>query len=71
MSYDLIFLLEEPSMKDVLELILPQIFEPSKTYKCIPHQGKQDLAKSIPIKIKALFPSAKRSITHASTLPHC
>ncbi|PHV63005.1 DUF4276 family protein [Cyanobacterium aponinum UTEX 3222] len=53
MSYDLIFLLEEPSLKDVLEIILPKIIPIGITYICISHQGKQDLAKSIPIKIKA------------------
>jgi len=73
MIYDLIFLLEEPSMKDVLELILPQIFEPSKTYKCIPHQGKQDLAKSIPIKIKAFqfSPATQFIIVHDQDSHDC
>ncbi len=52
MNYNLIFLLEEPSMKNVLEEILPKII-PEQSFICIAHQGKQDLAKSIPIKIRA------------------
>jgi hypothetical protein len=53
MSYDLIFLLEEPSIKTVLEVILPQLIPENISYICITHQGKQDLAQSIPNKIKA------------------
>lgn len=65
MSYDVIFLLEESSLKDVLEVILPKIPD-SITYICISHQGKQDLARSIPIKIKAFkfSPSTKFIIVH-------
>jgi hypothetical protein len=48
MSYDLIFLVEERSMKTVLETILPQLIPEHIIYICIPHQGKQDLTKSIP-----------------------
>lgn len=44
MSYDLIFLLEEPSIKTVLEVILPQLIPENISYICIAHQGKQDLA---------------------------
>ena len=53
MSYDLIFLLEEPSMDNVLNEILPKIIPNQISFICIPHQGKQDLAKSIPNKIRA------------------
>lgn len=53
MSYDLIFLLEEPSMKNVLEPILHKLIPKDVTYICIAHEGKQDLTKSIPKKIKA------------------
>jgi hypothetical protein len=53
MNYDLIFLLEEPSMQDVLEIVLPKIVPADIIFKCVSHQGKQDLAKSIPKKIKA------------------
>jgi hypothetical protein len=53
MNYDLIFLLEEPSMEVVLNIILPTIIPTDKTFICIKHQGKQDLQKSIPRKLKA------------------
>lgn len=53
MNYDLIFLLEELSTKNVLEVILPKLIPEYIKYRCIAHQGKQDLAKSITIKIKA------------------
>jgi Domain of unknown function (DUF4276) len=51
MSY-VVFLLEEYSMKVFLEALLPRLF-PALPFKCIPHQGKQDLEKSIPRKLKA------------------
>lgn len=73
MSYDLIFLLEEPSTKNVLERILPQLLPDHITYKCIPHQGKQDLTKSIPIKIKAFqfSPATKFVIVHDQDSHDC
>jgi hypothetical protein len=50
------FLLEEPSMANALKIILPQIlpkgFELGINCFLRPHQGKQDLKKSIPKKIK-------------------
>lgn len=48
-----VFLLEEQSMKEVLNIILPQIIQEPYTFKCIPHNGKSDLQKSIPKKTKA------------------
>lgn len=51
-----VFLLEEPSMKNMLEGFLPRLF-PSwverEHFLCIPHQGKSDLDTSIPRKLKA------------------
>lgn len=73
MSYDLIFLLEEPSMKNVLEVILPKIIPEQLTYICIAHQGKQDLANSIPKKIKAFqyAPQTKFIIVHDQDSHDC
>ena len=50
----LVFLVEERSMKELLEIILPKII-PDKYNKplLIPHNGKNDLKKSIPIKLRA------------------
>jgi hypothetical protein len=46
-----VFLLEEPSMKEVLDVILPQILPANFSFVCIPHSGKTHLAKSIKSKI--------------------
>ncbi|NEP59479.1 MAG: DUF4276 family protein [Symploca sp. SIO2G7] len=73
MSYDLIFLLEELSMKIVLEKILPKLIPEEVSYICISHQGKQDLAKSIPKKIRAFQfkPATKFVIVHDQDSHDC
>lgn len=48
----IVFLLEEPSMKVALEGLLPRIL-PGENFRLIAHEGKQDLAKSIPRKLRA------------------
>ena len=48
----MVFLLEERSMKFLLEGLLPRIF-PDMMFLCIAHEGKSDLAKSIPRKLRA------------------
>ena len=48
----IVFLLEEYSMKVLLEGLLPKLF-PDMPFLCIPHEGKQDLEKSIPRKLRA------------------
>ena len=45
------FLLEEPSMKTLLDGLLPRLF-PCLVFQCVPHEGKQDLEKSVRIKLK-------------------
>lgn len=52
-DYNLVFLLEESSMKEMLELLLPRILPDNINYLCIPHESKSDLEKSIPRKLKA------------------
>lgn len=47
-----VLLLEEHSMKVLLDGLLPRFF-PSLSFLCIPHEGKQDLEKSIPRKLRA------------------
>ena len=49
----IIFLLEERSMKEVLDIILPKILPADVCFKTIPHSGKSDLQESIPRKLKA------------------
>lgn len=56
MNGRIVFLLEEPSMKTLLLGLLPRFFPgwvEHEHYLCIPHEGKSDLDKSIPIKLKA------------------
>ena len=44
----LVFLLEEPSMKYLLEGLLPRILPKEVEYQLIPHSGKSELRKSRP-----------------------
>ncbi|MDA8001775.1 MAG: DUF4276 family protein [Alphaproteobacteria bacterium] len=46
------FMLEEQSAQDFLEVLLPKILPSWVSFRCIPHQGKGDLQKSIPVKLK-------------------
>ena len=48
----LVFLLEERSMKTLLDGLLPRLL-PGIQFICVPHEGKQDLEKSIPRKLRA------------------
>jgi hypothetical protein len=47
----IIFLVEEKSMQVLLNELLPRLF-PGLPFLCIPHEGKQDLEKSIPRKLR-------------------
>ena len=47
-----VFLLEEYSMKVLLDGLLPRLF-PGLPFLCVPHEGKQDLEKSVPKKLRA------------------
>lgn len=52
----IIFLLEEPSMKALLEALLPRVFPgwvSGQDFVCVPHEGKSDLDRSIPRKLSA------------------
>ena len=49
---ELVFLLEEPSMKVLLDDLLPR-FYPDLSFRCIPHEGKQDLERSVPRMLRA------------------
>lgn len=50
---EIVFLVEEPSMKEFLKEVLPRIVPDEVMYTIIQHEGKQDLEKSIPKKIRA------------------
>lgn len=57
----LVFLLEERSMKTLLEGLLPRLV-PGLPFICVPHEGKQDLEKSIPRKLRAWRESGVRFV---------
>lgn len=46
-----VFLLEERSMQVLLDGLLPRLF-PTLSFLCVPHEGKHDLDKSIPRKLR-------------------
>ena len=49
---ELVFLLEEPSAKAMLESLLPRLLDSGIAYRCIPFEGKQDLEKQMTRKIR-------------------
>ena len=49
----LIFMLEELSMKELLDRILPRILPKGVSFQTIPHAGKRDLELSLPRKLRA------------------
>jgi hypothetical protein len=49
---ELVFLVEEPSMAMFLDTWLPTSF-PGLEFRCLPHEGKADLKRSIPRKLRA------------------
>ncbi|HEX5052994.1 MAG TPA: DUF4276 family protein [Planctomycetota bacterium] len=48
----LVLLVEEYSMKVLLDGLLPRLV-PGLEFRCVPHEGKQDLEKSVPRKLRA------------------
>ena len=48
----LVLLLEEESMQILLDGLLPRLF-PGLPFQCLPHNGKTDLERSIPRKLRA------------------
>lgn len=52
MNDELVFLLEEPSAKALLEELLPRILPDGFQWRLIPFQGKQDLEKNLVKRIR-------------------
>ena len=48
----IVFLLEERAMQVLLDGLLPRLF-PDLPFLCVPHEGKRDLERSIPRKLRA------------------
>lgn len=73
-SINLVFMLEEESAKHLLEALLPKILSefPFVEYRCIPHQGRDDLRKSIPRKLRGwLDPGTFFVILHDQDAHDC
>ncbi|MAT83559.1 MAG: hypothetical protein CMQ43_13440 [Gammaproteobacteria bacterium] len=68
----LVFLLEEQSAKQFLDLFLPRILPDEATFLTVPHQGKSELQKSIPRKLRAWrTPDTKFVILHDQDSADC
>jgi uncharacterized protein YktA (UPF0223 family) len=68
----IVFLLEEPSMKEVLDVILPKILPANFSFLCIPHHGKSHLAKSVKSKITGWpDPNVHFAIVHDQDAEDC
>jgi len=50
---ELVFLLEEPSAKAMLESVLPRLLTEGMLFRLIPFEGKQDLERQMTRKIRA------------------
>ncbi len=48
---ELVFLLEEASIVEILDVIVPALVPEHVTCRFVPHEGKSDLEKSIPRKM--------------------
>ena len=48
----IVFLLEERSMAELLDILLPKILPSDVAFQTIPHEGKSDLEQSIPRKLR-------------------
>ena len=69
---EIVFLVEEISMKIFLEAILPNILPDGVSFLIIPHTGKTDLRKSIPHKLEGWTkPKAKFVIVHDQDANDC
>ena len=68
----LVFLLEERSAKFFLDALLPRILPPEVNFLTIPHEGKQDLRRSIPRKLKGwLHPEDRFIVVHDQDSSDC
>ncbi len=68
----LVFLLEESSMKELLDVLLPEILPQDVDFITVPHSGKSDLRDSIPKKLKGWNePGVKFVIVHDQDSNDC
>lgn len=58
----LVFFLEEPSAREMLNGLLPRILPDSVTFQCVVFEGKQDLEKQLGRKLRGWRPPLPRFI---------
>jgi len=51
MTKKVVFMVEELSMKHLLDVLVPRLY-PGLDFVCVPHDGKKDLAASLPRKLR-------------------
>jgi hypothetical protein len=70
---ELVFLLEEPSAKAMLESLLPRLLDEEITCRLIPFKGKQDLQKQMMGKIRSYVNPQARFIVlqDQDSFPNC
>ena len=62
---NLVFMLEEQSAKNLLDIILPKILPPEVQFQTIRHRGKDDLRLSLPRKLRGwLAPNTRFVVVH-------
>lgn len=67
----IVFLVEELSMRRLLEALLPRLF-PGVEFLCIHHEGKQDLARSLSRKLRAWgVPQDRFVVLHDQDATEC
>lgn len=75
MAGRVVFLLEEPSLKLLLEGLLPRLvpgWVAGEHFLCVPHQGKSDLDLSIPRKLSAWqFPGDRFVVVRDNDAADC
>lgn len=64
---------EEPSLKEVLDIIVPKIIPQGVYYQIYPHQGKQDLEKALKTAVPSIskIPGARIIITRDQDNDDC
>lgn len=69
---ELVIFLEEPSAANALNTLLPQILPEGVFFRLIPHEGKSDLRRSVPIKLRAWkAPDTRFVILHDQDANKC
>ncbi len=61
---NLVFMLEEPSARAMLQGLLPRLLPDEVTYRCVVFEGKQDLEKNLVRRIRGYSVPNSTFIVH-------